>query len=196
MHNGHLRVAIEAFEALALDHVRLLPLNQPNHREPATASAAARLALLDAAAEPPLVVDRSEVERGGVSYTVETLEALRAQFPRRPLCLLLGRDAWLGLPDWHRADELLGLAHIVVAARPDVGATARPGLDELTANAQSEAVTDLHDSTAGCVYFLDIPLLPISSSDLRARCRAGRSIRHLVPDAVDDLIREQSLYRA
>lgn len=195
VHNGHLRVAIEAVEALELAAVHLLPLFQPGHRSIPTAAADDRIAMLEAAVRPPLLVDLVEIERGGITYTVDTLETLRNRFPSRPLCLLLGLDSFLTLPSWHRPQALLELAHIVVAARPDVSSGGEPGLDELVANAQSERVSDLHEHKAGRLYFLDIPLLPIASSDLRARCRAGRSIRHLVPDAVDDYIGRQGLYQ-
>lgn len=196
MHNGHLRVAIEAVERLGLACVRLLPLNQPNHREPAEASPGDRLDMLEAAARPPLVVDPSEIERGGVSYTVDTLEHERERFPGRSLCLLLGLDSYLTLPSWHRPERVLELAHIVVAARPGIAAAADPGLDALVENAQSERVSDLHAKPAGHVLFLDIPLLPIASSDLRERLRAGRSVRYLVPDCVERIIHERGLYRA
>lgn len=195
VHNGHLRVAIEALEALDLATVHLLPLYQPGHRPAPTATAADRVAMLEAAVRPPLRVDSIEIERGGTSYTVDTLETLRTRFPHRPLCLLLGLDSFLTLPSWHRPQALLELAHVIVATRPDITSAAAPGLDELIANAQSERVADFHEHNAGRLYFLDIPLLPIASSELRARCRAGRSIRHLVPDAVDDYIGRQGLYR-
>ncbi|MEQ8230897.1 MAG: nicotinate-nucleotide adenylyltransferase [Gammaproteobacteria bacterium] len=195
VHNGHLRVAIEACEALQLAEVRLLPLNTPGHRPPPVADTATRTAMLRAAARPPLVVDCCELERGGTSYTVDTLEHLRARFPHRALCLIIGLDSYNTLPTWHRCEELLTLAHVVVAARPDVAHPPLPGLDELIGNAQSERVSDLHDNVAGTVHFLDIPLLPIASSDLRARRRAGRSVRHLVPDAVADIVERQGLYR-
>jgi nicotinate-nucleotide adenylyltransferase len=195
VHNGHLRVAIEACEALALDHVRLIPLHEPYHRTGPIASPALRAAMLQVAVRPPLVVDTCEIERGGVSYTIDTLLAMRARWPQRSLCMLIGRDAYYGLPRWRRADELLSLAHIVVAARPDVEAHHDPALDELVANAQAARVDELHDMRAGRVFFLDIPLLPIASSELRARRAAGRVIRHLVPESVDDLITEHSLYR-
>ncbi|MBK8958016.1 MAG: nicotinate-nucleotide adenylyltransferase [Proteobacteria bacterium] len=194
VHNGHLRLAIEACEALALDHVRLIPLCLPYHRDAPVASPPMRAAMLEAAARPPLVVDRCEIERGGVSYTVDTLAHMRARWPERSLVLLIGLDAYHGLPRWHRADEVLSLAHIVVASRPDIGTTHDPALDELVANAQAAHVDALHDTCAGRVFFLDIPLLPIASSELRARRAAGRSIRHLVPESVDDLITEHSLY--
>jgi nicotinate-nucleotide adenylyltransferase len=194
VHNGHLRVAIEACEALALDHVRLIPLNEPYHRAGPLASPALRAAMLQAAARPPLVVDNCEIERGGVSYSIDTLEVMRARWPDRSLCMLIGRDAFHGLPRWRRANELLSLAHIVVAARPDIGTAHDPALDELVTNAQAARVDDLHDMRAGRVFILDIPLLPIASSELRARRAAGRVIRHLVPESVDDLIIEHSLY--
>ena len=195
LHNGHLRVAIEACESLSLDHVRLIPLHAPNHRAGPYASPAMRLAMLRVAIRPPLVLDSCEIERGGVSYSVDTLLAMRARWPTRSLCLLLGRDAYHGLPRWHRANEVLGLAHIVVASRPASDAAHDPALDELVGNAQAAGLDDLHDMCAGRVFFLDIPLLPIASSELRARCAAERMIRHLVPESVDDLITEHSLYR-
>ena len=99
-----------------------------------------------------------------------------------------------GLSRWHRADELLALAHLVVVARPDIGTQHDAALDELVSNAQALHVDPLHDMRAGRVFFLDIPLLPIASSDLRARRAAGRVIRHLVPESVDDLIIEHDLY--
>ena len=196
LHNGHLRVAIEAYERLSLDHVRLIPLHEPNHRAGPVAAPALRLAMLRAALRPPLELDSSEIERGGVSYTVDTLLALRERWPTRSLCLLIGRDAYHGLPRWHRAGELLSLAHIVVASRPTSEARHDPALDVLVANAQAEWVEELHDKRAGRVFFLDIPLLPIASSELRARCTAGRNIRHLVPESVDDFITQHSLYRS
>jgi nicotinate-nucleotide adenylyltransferase len=195
IHNGHLRVAIEAQETLKLDHVRLLPLNVPGHRAPAQASVEDRCAMLRASVAPPLIVDDTEIERGGVSYTVDTLEHLRSKFARRPLCLIVGLDAYLTLPSWHRPQDILRLAHIIVAARPDVATTSSDALDELIGNAQSADVTEFIDQLAGRVFFLDLPLLPIASSDLRRRCLAGLNIRHLVPDQTADYISEHQLYQ-
>lgn len=194
VHCGHLRVALEAADALDLEQVRLLPLNLPAHRAAPVASAGDRCAMLEAAIRPPLVLDRAEIERGGVSYTVDTLEQLRVRYPSRSLCLLLGLDAYRGLPSWRRPEAILKLAHIVVAARPDVVAAALPGLDELLGNTQAAGVDELRNTVAGRVFFLDIPVLAIASSDLRARRRNGLSIRHLVPESVDDVIHQRRLY--
>jgi len=194
VHNGHLRVAIEACEALDLAEVRLIPLSAPNHRAAPIASGAMRLAMLRAAARPPLVVDTCELERGGTSYTVDTLRELRQRWPARPLCLLIGRDAYQSLPSWHRPHDIFELAHVVVAARPQDTAFRVAELDELTANKHALDVSLLHQAPAGRVYFLDLPWLAIASSDLRARRATGRDIRHLVPDGVLDIIERERLY--
>lgn len=196
VHNGHLRLAIEAYEALGLDHVRLLPLNQPAHRARPWATAAMRTEMLRAAVAPPLELDMREIERGGVSYTVDTLSDMRRQWPARSLCLLMGLDAYHSLPTWHRAGELLSLAHIVVVARPAIGGSTHADLDELIGNAHADCVDDLHHSSPGRVFFLDIPLLPIAASELRTRCGSGRDIRHLVPPAVHDIITRHRLYQS
>ncbi len=100
--------------------MRFVPAGDPPHREPPRADAELRLEFVREATgdQPGFVVDEREVRRQGPSYTVLTLAELRAEFPRRPLCLCVGMDAFLGLPQWHRWQELIGLAHIVVAHRP------------------------------------------------------------------------------
>jgi nicotinate-nucleotide adenylyltransferase len=125
VHYGHLRLAGDVRLALGLDEVRLLPARDPPHRAGPAATAADRLAMLRlAVAEfPGLVVDERELQRDGKSYTVLTLEELRREAPQRPLWLLLGADAFRGLPTWHRWREIFDLAHVVVVARPGVPLT-------------------------------------------------------------------------
>ncbi len=124
VHYGHLRFADDVRRALGLDEVRLLPARDPPHRAGPAATAADRLAMLRlAVAEfPGLAVEERELRRDGKSYTVLTLEELRHEDPQRPLWLLLGADAFLGLPTWHRWREVFALAHVVVVARPGRGA--------------------------------------------------------------------------
>ncbi len=128
VHYGHLRFADAIRRALGLDDVRLVPASDPPHRAGPQASAADRVAMLElAVAEfPGLVVDEREIARAGKSYTVLTLEELRREDPQRPVLLLLGADAFLGLPTWHRWREIFGLAHLVVVAAPRRGAGGRP----------------------------------------------------------------------
>ncbi len=120
IHCGHLRTAFELWQELQLAEVRFLPTGTPPHRDQLYASPELRLKMVQAAVadQPSFVVDDREVRRSGVSYSVDTLTELRREYPHRSLCLLLGMDAFLGLPHWHRWRELLTLAHIVVAHRP------------------------------------------------------------------------------
>ena len=120
IHYGHLELARELCEALAFSAVRLVPAGDPPHRHVPVASANHRLAMVELAiaGNPGLEVDAREVLRQGPSYTIETLEELRAEDPPRALALIVGADAFLGLPAWHRWRELFDLAHVVVVARP------------------------------------------------------------------------------
>src|SRR5690606_23896384 len=120
VHVGHLRIALELLERTGLREVRFVPAARPPHRAAPETPAAVRLSMLEAAVagEPRFIVDRRELDRPGPSYTVDTLESLAEDFPDATLCLLLGMDAFAGLPGWHRWTALLELAHIVVADRP------------------------------------------------------------------------------
>jgi nicotinate-nucleotide adenylyltransferase len=191
VHHGHLRLALEVREALGLAQVRLMPSAQTNLRSGALASAAQRLAMLEAALAPGLAVDDREIARGGVSYTVDSLADLRAELGERPLCFIVGVDAWNALPRWHRWRELLDCAHLVVASRPGADLLRHAPLEA----AWTSRVSDLHARPAGRVFACAIPLLPISATDVRARVAAGRSVAGLVPPAVIALIERDRLYR-
>ena len=109
IHFGHLRTAIELHQALDLAEVRLIPCYQPVHRKLPIASPEQRLEMAYCAIrdEPALAIDNCEIERQRPSYTIETLEILRQKFPQTPLCLIMGIDAFLGFPSWHRYEEIL-----------------------------------------------------------------------------------------
>jgi nicotinate-nucleotide adenylyltransferase len=143
-----------------------------------------------------LVADDRELRRGGVSYTIDTLESLRADYAKQPLCLLVGADAFRGLCDWHRWRELLAYGHLVVVARPDTGADLDPRLQQLIETAATADPDTLRRQCCGRIYFQPIPLLPISSTDIRARVAVGRDISHLVPQPVQRLIDQYQLYKS
>src|SRR5262245_20791089 len=146
IHHGHLRTAFELWQSLQLAEVRFLPTGSPPHRVEALASSEVRLDMVRAAVagQPAFVVDDREVRRAGVSYSFDTLAELRAEFPDRSLCLLLGMDAFLGLPNWHRWRELLDLAHVVVAHRPGWKAPTMGPLGEVMVDRGTGSVRDLH----------------------------------------------------
>ena len=151
IHCGHLRTAFELWQELRLEEVRLLPAGTPPHRDQLYASAELRLQMVRAAVadQSSFIVDDREVRRTGLSYSVDTLTELRREYPERSLCLLLGMDAFLGLPHWHRWRELLDLAHIVVAHRPGWRAPTTGPLGEVMVDHGTGSIRELHTRPAG-----------------------------------------------
>ncbi|MGC4029743.1 MAG: nicotinate-nucleotide adenylyltransferase [Steroidobacteraceae bacterium] len=196
VHYGHLRTAFELREALRLEELRFLPTGNPPHRDQTSATAEMRLAMVRAAVadQPGFTVDDREVRRTGLSYSVDTLTELRAENPERPLCLLLGMDAFLGLPNWHRWTEILELAHVVVAHRPGWKAPTQGPLGEAMVDRGTGSIRELHDLKAGRIYVHAVTQLEISSTELRQLIAAGRNPRYLVPDSVCALLRETECY--
>lgn len=196
IHYGHLRTAFELWQALGLTEVRFLPTGSPPHREQPHADAELRLAMVKAAVagESAFVVDDREIRRSGVSYSVDTLTELRGEYPDRSLCLLLGMDAFLGLPNWHRWRELLDLAHVVVAHRPGWKAPTSGPLGEVMVDRGTGSIRELHDKRAGRIYVHAVTQLEISSTELRQLIISGRDPRYLVPDEVRAIIRETKCY--
>jgi nicotinate-nucleotide adenylyltransferase len=203
VHYGHLRFADDVRLALGLSEVRLVPAGDPPHRGSPSASAADRLAMLQlAVAEfPGLVVDDRELRRDGKSYTVLTLTDLRREFPESPLLLLLGADAFRGLPTWHRWRDLFDLAHLVVVDRPGVGLEASlpaPLLpiwrERLTVDAK-----DLLSTPAGAILVQPIAPVNVSATAIREHIAkgtgAGEKWRGLLPPAVLAYIDLHRLYR-
>jgi len=196
VHYGHLRTAFEVLQALRFSEVRFMPCGTPPHRGSPVAAAGERLAMVRAATEGQhgFVVDDRELSREGPSYSVDTLSALRGEFPLRPIALIIGMDAFLGLPKWYHWQEILQLAHIVVAHRPGWKAPDIGPLGELLAERGTHRIGDLHQAKSGHIYILDVTQLEISSTDIRDLVAAGRDPRFLMPDAVRRYIRETGCY--
>jgi nicotinate-nucleotide adenylyltransferase len=163
IHFGHLRTAFELLQALRLSEMRFMPAGNPPHREATFASPEQRLAMVQAATQgqPGFTVDDREIRREGLSYSVDTMRTLRADFPDRSLCLVIGMDAFLGLPKWHQWRELLELAHLVVAHRPGWRAPSMGPLGELLVDRGTGRIGDLHESRAGCIYIHAVTQLEI-----------------------------------
>lgn len=197
IHFGHLRTAFELLQALRLTEMRFMPAGNPPHRDITVATAEERLAMVQAATEgqPGFVVDDREVRREGLSYSVDTMRTLRADFPERSLCLIVGMDAFLGLPKWHQWRELLELTHVVVAHRPGWRAPSMGPLGELLVDRGTGRINDLHEARAGCIYIHAVTQLEISSTEVRKSIAAGRDPRYLMPDAVRAIIGKTGCYR-
>lgn len=186
IHVGHLAVAEEAREVLGLARVLFVPAGQPPHKVPGSVSrvgdrvAMVQLAIAD---NPAFELSMVEVQREGPSYTVDTLETLARANPGAQLHLILSAETFAELPTWHEPERLFEAARMAVVPRegypaPDPAWLARafPGREDR-------------------VEYLGGPRFELSSTALRARVAAGRSIRYLVPAAVEAYIADHDLYR-
>lgn len=205
IHYGHLRLAEEMEAALKLREVRFIPSGQPPHRAAPQTSALHRMEMVRRAitGNPCFVLDEREVHRAQQpvarpSFTVDTLSDLRAEVgPAQPLYLLLGADAFLGLPGWHEWRRLFELAHIVVAERPG-----SPWQHALSQDLQAEVDArwtenvDEHSGPAGKVLGIQMTPLAISAHAIRETLAAQKSVRYLLPDAVLDYLQQQQLYKS
>jgi nicotinate-nucleotide adenylyltransferase len=206
IHLGHLRAAEEVREALDLERVILVPAATPPHKgdrpgDP-IAPAALRLAWAQAAAadNPALAVDGMEVERGGRSYTIDTLRAIGARTsPELPI-FLIGQEAFGELGSWREPEALLRLAHFAVMTRPPFAGGSlgdwlpKCARDEVELAPDARSARHRHAPT--WIRLVDVTALDISASEVRARVRTGRSIRYLVPESVREAILRSGVYGA
>ncbi|MEM7082881.1 MAG: nicotinate-nucleotide adenylyltransferase [Pseudomonadota bacterium] len=196
IHYGHLRTAFELRRVLRLSEVRFLPNGDPPHRDGAIAPAHHRLGMVRAAAQGQegFVVDDRELRRDGPSYSVDTLLDLRGDYPDAALCLIVGMDAFLGLPKWHQWQRVLELAHVIVAHRPGWQVPDAGTLGELLKHRGTDAVDELHAVQAGRIYVHAVTQLEISSTALRQLICRGGDPRFLIPDAVRAYMNEHACY--
>jgi nicotinate-nucleotide adenylyltransferase len=197
VHFGHLRMGQELAQDLGLNEVRFIPAATPPHREAPHASALhrAEMVRLAIAGNPLFALDTREFERDGPSYMVDTLTSLRAEVGQEtPLYLLLGADAFLGLPGWHRWRELFGLANIVVAHRPGFVLDAEM-VPELRSEWQLRYADQPVREPCGRIILQEITALDISASAIRNNIWQHQSIRYLLPEAVNDYIQSHHLYQ-
>ena len=177
-HVGHLVAAVNALHGAGLDRVLLVVANEPWQKvgERDISPAPDRLAMVEAAVAGVKGLEASDIEilRGGRSYTVDTLRTLHAEAPDRQLSLILGSDAVDGLPTWEGVDDLPSLAQIVVVERPGtLGARPPEGFDH---------------------QVVEVPLLDISSTEVRARVADGRPLDYLLTPDVIDCVHDRHLY--
>jgi len=196
IHYGHLRSAFEMLQVLRFDEIRFMPCGDPPHRADTYASAEHRLEMVRVAVQGQagFVVDDRELRREGPSYSIDTLLSLREEFPQRSLGLILGMDAFLGLPGWHRWREILDIAHIVVAHRPGWRAPDIGPLGDMLTESGTHRIDDLHERAHGHIHIHAVTQLEISSTEIRELVEAGRDPRFLMPDAVRDVIAATKCY--
>jgi len=200
VHLGHIAAANAASRVLGDVQVNLILSARPSHRDTPDISIRDRLALLNLACAdyPRLAVDERECFRSTPSYTVDTLLELGQEYPGQPLVWVIGLDAYHYLPTWHRWQEVLELAHLLVLDR--VGFD-QPPREHQAALAALEAVHQVDElplaqlPMAGCLCKLPVRLPNVSATQVRADLRQGYPVAHLLPAGVSTYIRQQGLYQ-
>ncbi|HEU5467929.1 MAG TPA: nicotinate-nucleotide adenylyltransferase [Steroidobacteraceae bacterium] len=196
IHYGHLRAAHELRELIGLESVAFVPAGDPPHRAAPLADAVTRLEMVKAAVggDPGFFVDDRELRRSGPSYTILTLEEMRAERGAQPIVMILGMDAFAGIDRWHRAAGIVELAHIVVARRPAAPLPQDGLAARLLVARRCDDPSQLAKSPAGLVHVGANTQLDVSSSAVRAVIAAGRDPRYLMPEAARRIILARGSY--
>lgn len=197
IHHGHLRLAIELYERLDLEAVRLIPAAQPPLRDTPIINAQHRLEMVKTAIAgvSGLQVDDRELQRTAPSYTVDTLRSLRNDRPTQSFCLILGMDAFLKLPQWYCWEEVIALTHLIVVHRYHQALPKKHALSDFLNTYQSDDPDQLRQHKAGTVLILEIPMLTISATQIRRLLAEGKNPRYLLPSVVLDIISKFKLYQ-
>jgi len=204
IHYGHLSAAEEVRDRLKLDRILFIPSNLPPHKyEEEVPSAVQRLEMVRLATTGNPFFEPSEIEikRGGRSYTIDTVEALRKVFPGTELFFITGLDSFLEIQTWHQWERLLTLCNFVVISRPGYHFVDLAKISFMESASHELARLDRGDlrqamirSVAFTIHLERIPLFDISSTDIRNRVKAGVSIKYLLPDAIETYIIKNKLY--
>lgn len=192
IHAGHMRMAVEAREAVGLERVLLMPAGEPPHKPvEAMLPFAHRLRLVELAVRGVSGLSASGLEgsRPGPSYTVETLAALREKSPDDELTFIMGSESFLALPVWRRGPEMPLLASIAVGLRPGADAGSIIAFAEATwPGMERVSPTLLRFATGSSLHLVTMPVFEVTSTDVRLRWRERRSLSMLVPFAAEEII--------
>lgn len=197
IHFGHIKPALELLHKLSLQEIRFIPCRIPPHKSLPKASPEQRWAMLNIVvrSQPGFVADSRELRREGPSYTVETLMDLRVALGQdRPLCLIMGNDAFRGLTSWYHWEKILGLAHIIVVRRPGSKLPEEGPLAELLERARLKGPQNLAESPQGGILPCEVTPVNISSTAIRKCILGGESPRFMLPGAVWAYIKQHQLY--
>lgn len=185
VHNGHLVAASEVADQFGLDEVIFVPTGQPWQKARDVTAAEDRylMTVIATASNPRFSVSRVDIDRGGATYTTDTLRDLRALHPNAQLYFITGADALSSILTWQGWEELFTLATFIGVSRPGY---------ELTDSHITGAIDRLPDDA---LHLVEVPALAISSTDCRTRAGKGRPIWYLVPDGVVQYVAKRGLYR-
>ena len=194
VHYGHLKTAQQVYHQLGLERVIFVPAANPPHRTPPVASIEHRIRMLQLALPmyAGFELDDREQRLGGISYTVRTLESFREEIGDQPLALIMGADAFAGFETWHRWQDILDLAHLLVMNRPGASVSVLP---EWAQPRVCEDAGALENSAGGRIYFLSLEPVAISATEIRAALQRNGSVAGKLPDPVIEYIETNNLYK-
>ena len=193
VHYGHLKPLHELQQKLAADAVYILPASIPPHRPVPLASSQQRVEMLQLALRdyPQFSLDCRELERSGPSWTVLTLQSFRQQFPDDSLCLVMGSDAFAGLPTWYHWQEILQLAHIIVIERAGEQAFLTP---DWAAEYMVDELSKLRDRKCSSIIVTSLTAYDISATEIRRRLHQKQDVTGMLSEEVVDYINRNRLY--
>jgi len=197
IHMGHLRAALEVRERVDLDKVLFVPCFIPPHKVmdgPVPAQKRLEMVSIAVGSNPAFDVSSCEIEKKGTSYSINTIEYVRAKYDTTPY-FILGMDAFNDISTWFEFDRLFELSHFVVMSRPG---TPKRALGAVLGDLSSSfnPTKRGYINKAGCeIIFVEITNLDISSSGIRELLKKGRSIKYLVPETLEDYIKKEGFYR-
>lgn len=199
IHYGHLKSVEALARQVLLRRVTIMPNNVPPHRPQPEASSEQRKAMIELAiaGNPLFTLDDRELSRSTPSWTVETLEQLRAEIGHsQPLAFIIGQDSLLSLHRWNRWEELLSLCHLLVTQRPGYPlAMETPEQQAWLAQNLTDSVATLHQRPSGKVFLAQTPLYDISATVIRQRLEENQPCDDLLPPEVLAFILQHGLYR-
>ncbi len=198
IHYGHIKPVIDAAQQACVQSVAMVPCHIPVHKNHVPSATKHRLAMLRLAIEeyPQLYIDEREIHNSAPSYTIHTLRALRAEYPKHPLCFFIGMDSLHSLTKWHEWQALFDYCHFVVSCRPGIQKSVSSELQQLLNTRQVITNNALHNALCGKIYLADTPELAISSTDIRQRIQKGLPTEKMLNPNVRAYIHTHKLYQA
>lgn len=197
IHLGHLHLASKIYQQLDLQEIKFIPCYQSPFKDQPVANAKQRLTMLELAIKnyPEFAIDDRELQRQGISYTLDTLKSLRQDLGKIPLCWIMSMDAFVQFDAWHEWQEIIQLAHLIVADRPNSKLVANNAITELLQQRQIFAANKLTTKPASLILLTNIAAKPISATAIRQLIKDKKDASSLVPKAVWEYINHHKIYQ-
>lgn len=197
LHNSHLAAAKWVLKQTAASYIQFIPSFKPPHREAPVATPRQRLLMvtLTISNEPNLCVNDCEIQRGGTSYTYDTLVELTTKKPQDIYALILGTDAFNQFNTWKNWQQILEKAHLIIINRPDHELAQADWLKALLAEREVTDANALFNNSSGKIFQLTIPPEPYSATEIRENIAAGKDVSQSIPETVRAYIESEKLYR-